>query len=93
MQVYIMSEIIKNLRAQDIGIMFGQQSASSAKYTYSDIINNAEVEDDLLDIMSMYWKHDRILMISMFPKLNQMVVREGWGSGFLDTIFPLRHLV
>ena len=86
-----MSEITKNLRAQDIGMMFGRQSASSAKSTYSDIINEAEVEDDLLDVMSMYWQHDRLLVASMFPELDPVVVREGWGNGFLDYVFPLRH--
>lgn len=86
-----MTEISNNLRAHDIGMMFGRQSASSAKVAYTEIIKEAEVESDLLDIMGMYWQHDRLLVASMFPELDPIVVREGWGDGFLDIVFPLRH--
>ena len=86
-----MSEITKNLRAQDIGMMFGRQTASSAKSAYGDIINGAEVEADLMDVMSMYWRHDKLLVAAMFPHLNPVLVKDGWDDGFLDYVFPLRH--
>jgi len=86
-----MTETFHNLRAHDIGMMFGRQSASSAKTAYTEILKEAEIESDLLEIMTMYWQHDKLLVASMFPELDPVVVREGWSNGFLDFVFPLRH--
>lgn len=86
-----MTETSNNLRAHEIGMMFGKQSASSSKNAYREIVKSAEVESDLLDIMSMYWQHDKLLIASMFSELDPIIVREGWSNGFLDCIFPLRH--
>jgi len=75
----------------DMGKLFGQQSAALAKVTYAIIINGAEVESDLLDIMSLYWQCDKLLVASMFSEFDALIVGEGWREGFLDYVFPLRY--
>jgi len=80
-------------QAYKLGHKWGIEAATYAKINYPEVINNAEVETDLLEIMSDFWKdfESKILIeMSDFPTIN---IREGWSDGFLDTVFPLRYMV
>tara|TARA_R110000824_G_scaffold271624_4_gene460116 strand:+ start:2733 stop:3002 length:270 start_codon:yes stop_codon:yes gene_type:complete len=82
-----------HLKAYDIGIMFGCQAAKSAFHYYTEKIESAEVEDDLLETMSIFWSHDELVLRAMFDAYPLPSIREGWTEGFFNTIFPLRHMV
>ena len=79
------------MEAFNIGAMFGAASARNARTLHTEIIDAAEVEDDLLDIMAKMWGQDEMLLKIMFQEFSISDIREGWTSGFLDIVFPLRH--
>lgn len=81
-----------NFEAYDLGVTFGIKAAKGSYHYYAEKMQSAEVEDDVLEIMSIYWKHDELLLSSMFAIEQMDLVRKGWTHGFLNTVFPLRHL-
>lgn len=80
-----------NFEAYDLGVSFGIKAAKSSFHYYTEKMQGAEVEEDVLEIMSIYWRHDELLLSSMFSPQDMSVVRDGWTDGFLNTVFPLRH--
>ena len=81
-----------NFEAYDLGVSFGIKAAKSSYHYYAEKMKDVEVESDLLEIMSIYWKHDELLLSAMFSLLDLPTVRQGWTDGFMNTVFPLRHL-
>jgi predicted O-methyltransferase YrrM len=77
----------------DLGAMFGYSAAIASKTDYAEIIKNAEVEEDLLEVISNYWHHDEMIMKLIFPEDSLIIFKEGWVEAFLNIIFPLRHYV
>ena len=86
-----MSEGDINFVVYDTGVSFGIKAAKSSFQYYTEKMQKAETEEDVLEVMSIYWKHDELLLCSMFPIENLNLVRNGWSHGFLNTVFPLRH--
>ena len=62
-----------------------------AKNEHPKLIKEAEVEEDLLEIMLTYWKREELVMKLFFQTEGMSVFKEGWTEGFFDIIFPLRH--
>jgi hypothetical protein len=81
------------LEATIIGNIFGVASANTAIITYPQIIESAEIEEDVFEIMANYWQIDQNTLNFLFTHLPMESVKEGWEGGFLDTIFPLRQYV
>ena len=80
-----------NFEVYDLGVSFGIKAAQSSVDYYKERMESVEVEEDVLEIMSIYWKHDELLLSNMFPLEQLNMLRRGWSDGFLNTIFPLRH--
>lgn len=87
-----MVDIHINMKAHDVGVMFGSQSAKSAFHYYTEKMGAAETEEDLLEMMELFWSHDELLIRGMFSEFPLSRIKEGWTQGFLDTVYPLRHL-
>ena len=87
-----MVDIHINMKAHDVGAMFGSQAAKSAFHQYAEKMNAAETEEDLLETMGLFWSNDELLIRGMFKEFPISMVKEGWTQGFLDTVYPLRHL-
>ena len=73
-----------------IGNIFGIASANTARVSHSEILENAETEEDLFEIMRTCWQIDEYTLLFLFINLPMESVQEGWEGGFLDSIFPLR---
>jgi len=80
------------MKAHDVGVKFGIQAAQSAFQYYTEKMNAAETEEDLIEMMGLFWSHDELLIRGMFSEYPLSNVRDGWTQGFLDTVYPLRHL-
>ena len=79
-------------QAYKVGHKWGIEGATYAKLNYPKTINDAEVESDLLEIMGDFWNNfEQQISIEMagLPMAN---IKEGWSDGFLDIVFPLRHM-
>jgi len=75
-----------------LGMQFGKESANYAFVAYPDVVKNAEVEMDLIEIMAELWIQAEPLIATICGNEKDMkIVRKGWSNGFLDGIFPLRH--
>lgn len=74
----------------------GKLSAKSATTTHQEAINNAEWEEDLLEVMAELWteinlKYKSYLSVGESPNTDVLKkFRTLWGEGFLDEVFPLR---
>ena len=79
-------------QAYEVGHRWGIEAATYAKINYPEIINNAEVESDLLEIMGDFWNDFESKILIEMSDLSTINIREGWSDGFLDIVFPLRHM-
>ena len=79
-------------QAYNVGHGWGVEGAMYAKLNYPEIINIAEVESDLLEIMDDFWNTFESQIMIVMTDLPSANIQEGWSDGFLDIVFPLRHL-
>ena len=79
-------------QAYEVGHRWGIEAATYAKINYPEIINDAEVESDLLEIMGDFWNDFESKILIEMSDLSSTNIREGWSDGFLDMVFPLRHM-
>jgi hypothetical protein len=79
--------------AYKVGHRWGLEAATYAKLNYPEVINNAEVESDLSEIMGDFWNDfEKEILVGM-PDFPSSSIQDGWSDGFLDIVFPLRHMV
>lgn len=64
-----------------------------------DLFDNAETEQDLLTSLGETWNRVEANMVEMFKAISLdfegypfEAAREGWADGFIDFVFPYRHL-
>ena len=88
-----MEKEIRHLKGMAIGNIFGVASANTARITHPEVFENAEIEEDIFEMMCNYWQIDEHTLLFLFTNLPMESVHEGWNEGFLDTIFPLRQYV
>jgi len=88
-----MEKEIRHLKGVAIGNIFGVASANTARVTHPEVFENAEIEEDIFEMMCNYWQIDEHTLLFLFTNLPMESVHEGWNGGFLDTIFPLRQYV
>ena len=76
----------------DIGIQLGMNSYYSAQLYYPEQLASMETEEDALELMTEIWLYDSMVIKVKYPQLEESILRKGWCDGFLDALFPLRHL-
>jgi len=84
----------------DLAYKCGKLSVKTAKEPQKTIIEEAQLEEDLLELMAELWgkiesRYETYLYgAERTDEDNQILnrFREFWANGFLDEVFPLRAL-
>ncbi len=84
----------------DLAYKCGKLTVRTAKEPQRSIIKEAQLEEDLLEIMAELWdkietRYETYLYgAEKTDEDNQTLThfREFWANGFLDEVFPLRAL-
>jgi len=84
----------------DLAYKCGKLTVRTVKGTQRSIIEEAQIEEDLLELMAQLWgKIEARYEVYLYgaertdednETLN--LFREFWANGFLDEVFPLRAL-